>query len=237
MDIHLEDSGYVQAVDARKLMRTAERYDLRIYVMKRPGDFVGTGAAAARVRPRAAVTPAVRRALGEVFVLGNERTQQQDVGFVFDQLVEIAVRALSPGINDPFTAMRCIDRIADALAVVARTSFPSPYRFDDEGHLRVITHPLSFDVLVSLVFYPVAEAAAGRADVLLRLLSATEEIAGSCEDERERSALSAFARYVYDLAAAVPGAGTRAAEFDAAHSRVEERLQRRLAVAPAGETE
>jgi uncharacterized membrane protein len=231
VEVRLEGSGYVQAVDARKLMDVAQRHDLRVYVTKRPGDFVGTGTVAARVRPNAALGPAVYRRLQDVFVLGNERTQQQDVGFVFDQLVEIAVRALSPGINDPFTAMRCIDRLADALGVVARTAFPSPYRFDADGKLRVVTHPLNFEVLVSLVLYPVAEAAAGRADVLLRLLSAGAEVADSCEDEREQSALGAFVDYVQDLAVEVPGAAARGEEFRHAHQRVKSRLKRPLGVA------
>lgn len=227
VEVRLGSAGYVQAVDARKLMDVARRGDLQVYVMKRPGDFAGTDTPAARVRPGTAVQPAVYRQLQDVFVLGNERTQQQDVGFVFDQLVEIAVRALSPAINDPFTAMRCIDRIGDALGVVARTAFPSPYRFDTGGQLRVITHPLNFEVLVSLVLYPVAEAAAGRGDVLLRLLSAAADIAASCEDERERAALRAFADYARELAEAVPGAGLRESEFSDAHGRIIAHLERR----------
>lgn len=196
--------GYVQAVDAVKLMKVTIKYDLQIYVMKRPGDFVNHQAVVALVRPGHLITPRLARTVQELFVLGSERTAQQDVAFVFDQLVEIAIRALSPGTTDSFTALRCVDRLADSLVLVARTPFPSPYRFDSSGTLRVITKPVSFDVLVGLVLYPVAEAAVGHTNVVVRLFEVTREIGLACKQKRERQALLRFNDFLLDVARTAP---------------------------------
>jgi uncharacterized membrane protein len=198
-DVLSSRSGYIQAIDAVRLMRLTTRLDLQVTLHRRPGDFVPLSSALARVRPKSRVSPELAVALEEVVVLGRERTAQQDVGFVFDQLVEIALRALSPGVTDLFTAMRCIDRLADALAMVARTAIPSPYRFDIDGELRVITQPLNFVVLLRQVFYPIGEAAMGKGIVVKRLYAAVEEIAPSCGEERERRELEAFRRYLQRL--------------------------------------
>ena len=82
--------------------------------------------------------------INDAFVLGSQRTEQQDVEFPIDQLVEIAVRALSPGINDPFTAIRCIDQLSAALCHLAQREIPSPYRYDDHDQLRILAEPISF---------------------------------------------------------------------------------------------
>jgi uncharacterized membrane protein len=72
------------------------------------------------VWPAERVTDALVNQLNDAFVFGNQRTASQDVEFSFLQMVEIAVRALSPGINDPFTAIACVDRLGSALCRLAR---------------------------------------------------------------------------------------------------------------------
>ena len=224
-ELPLSGGGYIQAVDAVKLMKVAIKHDLQIYLTKRPGDFVNHQAIVASVRPSHRVTVRRTQALQDVFVLGSERTAQQDVAFVFDQLVEIAIRALSPGTTDSFTALRCIDRLADALALVARTPFPSPYRFDPDGILRVITRPVSFDVLVSLVLYPVAEAAVGHTNVVVRLFETTREIGLACEQKRERQALLRFNDYLLEVARTAPGYLEHYADLETLHDSARQAIQ------------
>lgn len=77
------------------------------------------------------------------FAIGKQRTEQQDIEFSIDQLVEIAMRAISPGINDPFTAIQCINQLSAGLSHLAERDFPSLYRFDDQKKLRVIAETLS----------------------------------------------------------------------------------------------
>ncbi|NBB89720.1 MAG: DUF2254 domain-containing protein [Spirochaetes bacterium] len=217
VDLRVENTGYIQAVDAKKLMNVVVAADIQVYLTKRPGDFVSHGAVVAKIRSGEHVCAKTERRLRDVFVLGVERTAQQDVAFVFDQLVEIGIRALSPGIYDSFTAMRCVDRLADALSLVARTPFPSPYRFDGEGNLRVITEPLNFAVLISLVLYPLAEAAAGHTNVVARLFGAIGEIGSACGEQREREALRRFNDYLLELSQSAPGRPVEYAGLDKLH--------------------
>ncbi|MFP4330558.1 MAG: DUF2254 domain-containing protein [Spirochaetaceae bacterium] len=224
-ELRLPASGYVQAVDSNKLMRLCSRHDLQVFMKKRPGDFVPQRVVVAMVRPVEHVTDSVLRQLSDVFVLGIERTVQQDVAFVFDQLLEIAIRALSPAVTDTFTAMRCIDRLTDALALVTRTSFPSPYRYDKSGVLRVITHPIDFDVLVSMVLYPLAEESAGHTNVISRLFRGVSEIGESAEDDREREALLRFNDYLLALARTAPGQPDRYSKIEELHRSAEKTIR------------
>ena len=63
-------------------------------------------------------------------MLGKDRTPKQDIAFAIRQLVEVALRALSPGVNDPFTAVECINRLGEGLCIVVRRQRPLAYRFD-----------------------------------------------------------------------------------------------------------
>jgi len=96
------------------------------------------------VWPGDRVTEEFAARVNSAFALGNQRTSAQDVEFAVHQLVEIAVRALSPGINDPFTAYACVDRLGSALCRLVQREMPSPYRFDGQGRLRVIVAAFTF---------------------------------------------------------------------------------------------
>ncbi|MFP4508543.1 MAG: DUF2254 domain-containing protein [Spirochaetaceae bacterium] len=218
-EVSLSGGGYVQAVDAAKLMKTAVTHDLCIYLARGPGEFIYHDAVVARVVPADAVTPKVERSLRDVFILGTERTAQQDVAFVFEQLVEIALRALSPGTVDSFTAIRCIDRLADALALVARTPVPSPYRFDSSGLLRVVTQPVNFNALVTLALYPVAEAAAHHTNVMVRLFESARQIGVSCAQTHEREVLKRLNDYLLETSRAADGNRPSYADFAAFHDQ------------------
>jgi uncharacterized membrane protein len=218
-DLTLAGGGYIQAVDAVKLMKLTVKHNLQVYLIKRPGEFVNHDAAVAQIRPHDAVTPRLARALGDVFILGSERTAQQDVAFVFEQLVEIAIRALSPGTTDSFTAIRCVDRLSDALSLVARTPVPSPYRFDSDGTLRVVTKPVSFDVLVNLVLFPVAEAAARHTNVVVRLFDSICEIGDACTQRHEQRSLLGFNDYLFEVARTAPGDTAQYGGFVALHEK------------------
>ncbi|MBK8524571.1 MAG: DUF2254 domain-containing protein [Betaproteobacteria bacterium] len=110
----LED-GYLQLIDADALMALASQEDLLLRLERRPGHYLVKGQAMVMVWPGERVTEALVDQLNDAFVFGNQRTATQDVEFSFYQLVEIAVRGAFPGINDPFTAIACVDRLGPAL--------------------------------------------------------------------------------------------------------------------------
>ncbi len=97
----------------------------------RPGDFVAEGTTLAWLWPGAKSNEKIHTPLCSAFYFGKQRTPTQDVESAIGPLVEVAVRALSPGINDPFTAMTCIDWLGDALIRLAGREIPSAWRYDE----------------------------------------------------------------------------------------------------------
>lgn len=192
------EHGYIQLIDGDQLMQLATHHNLLVRLERRAGDFVVPGDALLAVFPCAAVTAELETQLGNVFVLDSQRTLTQDVRFAFNQLVEIAVRALSPGINDPFTAITCIDYLGGALCRMAGRSMPAPYRADDEGRLRVISDSLTDDDLVGIVFDPIREYGRGSSAVVLRLMETIGKIAVRASRERLLAALGRQAQLLID---------------------------------------
>ena len=188
--------GYVQAIDTRALLRLARAHDLVIELHRRPGHFVIADRPLMRVWPGERVDEQVIKAAAEQVVLGPKRTPTQDVEFSIDSLVEIAVRALSPGINDPRTAITCIDRLAAALAHLVRSGERSPLIHDRDGTLRLITNPTSFEEAVDAAFNQIRQAANGHVSVLIRLTEGLTEVAEIVATDRQRMALARHAAMV-----------------------------------------
>lgn len=147
-----DESGYIRALDEAELMRVSKRHDLTVRLEYRPGDFVSRGKPLLYAWPQESVTEAAADDLRTSFTVGAERTMHQNMYFLVDELVEIAARALSPGVNDPFTAMGCLDWLQSVLLTLAGREVPGSHRFDEEGHLRVIVHPIGFKAMAGRVF-------------------------------------------------------------------------------------
>ena len=119
-------------------MTLATEEDFVVRLERRPGNYVVAGCPLALVLPGSRVTDRLTDQVRSLFVLGHTRTSNQDIEFGVNQLVEIAVRALSPGLNDPFTAITCVDHLGTALCRLATRDTPSPYRHDAQQQLRMI---------------------------------------------------------------------------------------------------
>jgi len=181
-------SCYVQAIDTEVLMQIAKDEDLLIEIQHHPGDFVVKGSPLVLVYPAAARKKLVKQ-INNAFVLGVQRTIQQDVKFPIDQLVEIAARALSPGINDPFTAVTCIDRLSAALCHLAQKEIPSNYRYDDTDKLRVIARSVTFEAALDKAFNQIRQYGHSSTAVTIRLLDAIAIIAPFTHTKADRTAL------------------------------------------------
>ncbi len=109
--------------------------------------------------------------LRRAHVTGPQRTLPQDLAFAIDQLVEIAIRALSPAVNDTFTAMTCIDWLGDGLAVITQrwVSDRRAYR-DDDGQVRLIEAGISYQRLVDRAYDKIRQAGRGMPAVMIRQL-------------------------------------------------------------------
>jgi uncharacterized membrane protein len=191
-------SGYVQVVDADRLIQLAEQHDLTIAMAARPGDFVVHHRPVAYVVPADRVSDDVRSTVNDSVVLGDERTVVQDVSFPVHQLTEIAVRALSPGTNDPSTAMACIDRLGAAFVQFLGRRWPSAYRYDEQGRLRLVAHPVAFSELVDHAFGQIRQYGRTSSAVTIRLLDAIERIAPDASSPDHWHALDRQAGLIYE---------------------------------------
>ena len=187
-------AGYLQSLDTAQLVDWAVKHDLRIRLTIRPGNYVFPGAPIAWLsRPAVAAEQAVCDAL----VLGAERTPYADVEFAIRQLVEVAMRALSPGINDPYSAISVIDRLGSALCELVGVRLPSG-KYVREGRLVLTVPAVDYDGLADTMFHPLRQYGSTSAMVLIRLVEVFTAIA-SCEaDVARRATLQRHALLVMD---------------------------------------
>lgn len=188
--------GYVQAIDGARLMDVASAHDRLVRVERGPGRFVRRGSVLARCWPPPGQDDGVLSGLASAFVIGAERTATQDVAFFVDQLVDVAVRALSPGINDPATAQVVIERLSAALCQLAGREIPSAYRADEQGRLRVIARPVDFTELADAAFNAIRQYGRTSCAVSLRLLEVIADIASCVRREEDRLTLLRHAAMV-----------------------------------------
>src|SRR5699024_8901730 len=118
--------------------RIAKKHDLIVRVDARPGRFVTKGDTLLSVYPSSRASNEIRTELGNLVVLGSERAPEQDLEFAVRRLVEIAQRALSPGVNDPTTALYCLDRIEQVLLLLAERELASQSSGERDDRLRIL---------------------------------------------------------------------------------------------------
>lgn len=171
-----QSSGYVQSVDSGALLRMATEADFIVNVVARPGAFVTERDPLLQVLATKAPDEEKLDGLRSTLIIGIERTPYQDLDFSIRRIVEIAQRALSPGINDPTTALYCIDRLREATMRLAERRTPSSCRHDDEGRLRIVAEPVSFEKVAAGAFGAVGHYAGSDSDVLNAITSALDAV-------------------------------------------------------------
>lgn len=183
------EDGYVQMIDADALIAIAKQEDVLIHIEHRPGAYVSAGGALVRVSPGVKTSPDLEGRINEAFVIGNQRTATQDFEHLIAQIVEVAVRALSPGINDPFTAASCVDRLGSVLKRVAGREIPSPLRRDEDGQVRVVAPVTTFPMIAEAAFSSIRRYGRSSVEVSTRLLETIAAIAPALQREEDREAL------------------------------------------------
>ena len=181
-------SGYLQFIRHKTLVGLATETGAVVRLLYRPGHFLVEGHPIAIVWP-AQAADAVTRELRRAHVTGPIRTLTQDLAFAFDQLVEIAIRALSPAVNDTFTALTCIDWLGESLCKVSTRWHPTPVHRDSFGYVRVITAHVSWDGLVERAFEKIRQAGRGMPAVMIRQLDALTKIMQYASTPEQRGIL------------------------------------------------
>ncbi len=192
-------SGYIQYVGYAQLIAIATRTDSFVRLEHRPGHYLATGRPLAMVWPRGAA-PEVARALRKAHVTGPHRTLVQDPVFAIDQLVEIAIRALSAAVNDTFTALTCIDWLSAGLGRVSGRVLDEGVYRDSTGKVRLIEFDPSYARMVNRSFDKIRQAARGMPAVLIRLIDALGSIMFDATSLEQRVVLRRQADMVLRLA-------------------------------------
>jgi uncharacterized membrane protein len=169
------DSGYLQFIRIRSLVSFAEEANVVICLNHRPGHFIVQGHPIGTVWPPEAAAR-VNEALGRAHITGPYRTLTQDVSFGIDQLVEIGIRALSPAVNDTFTAMTCVDWLGDNLCKIVKRWHPTRVHRDGQGFIRLIAAQPSYERLVQRSFEKIREASMGMPAIMIRQLDTIAQI-------------------------------------------------------------
>lgn len=180
--------GYLQRLDQEALANWAQDHKAAIRLLVRPGDYVFPGAPFAVVlwKEKTEGLAAVSEAINAATTLSSERTSSDDLEYTVRQLVEVAVRALSPGINDPHTAISVLDRLGAALCDLVDRSFLTGI-WPHEGRPNLVVPSVDYDGLTDAMFHMIRQNAAGSTAVLTRLLEVLASVA-SCEPRSDRHA-------------------------------------------------
>jgi uncharacterized membrane protein len=186
--IRTPKSGYLQFIRHQTLVRVATEADAVIRLPYRPGHFLVEGRELASVWPPEAAER-VAEYLARAQATGPHRTLTQDVAFGVDQLVEIAIRALSPAVNDTFTALTCIDWLGDSLCKIAPVWAPTGVHRDHRGVIRVISDQVSYERLVQRAFEKIRQASRGMPAVMIRQLEALTTIMEQTTDPQRAQVL------------------------------------------------
>ncbi|TCT03993.1 DUF2254 domain-containing protein [Aquabacter spiritensis] len=175
--------GYLQELDTDGLADWAAERDAQILLLVRPGDHVFPGSPIAVVTPE---TEGAQEAVRAATALGSKRMSSADLEFAVRQLVEVAVRALSPGINDPYTALSVLDRLGAALCDIGPFHLRSGVVMR-QGKPVLVVRNVDYDGLADSMFHLIRQNARGSATVLVRQLEVLAAIA-SCETAPHRLA-------------------------------------------------
>ena len=184
-----DNSGYIRFVDTRRLVALAKHYHVTIRILRRVGHFVPAGIPLVMVSKGKRLSPEGTAELLAAFDLGPTRTLQQDVEFGVLQIVDVALKAISPAVNDPTTAINCVDQLSRILIRFASREPPEDLLYDPPGIVRAGIAWIHFERLLDAAFEQIRMYSKTDVAVSLRLLRALGDIAASTPDPEFRRIL------------------------------------------------
>lgn len=188
------NEGYLQTINVQYLNKLAAENGLVIEVLDKPGSFLIEGHEVARYLDGEEVEKerdeeSLEKRIADAFIVGNQRTPRQDLECAVDELVEIAVRALSPGINDPFTAVASVDRLTATLCRLAGRDLRWSLYTDDDQEQRVLFAPLEYRRVLATAFNLIRQYGASSVSVSIRQLESLATIAGCTSEDAHLAAI------------------------------------------------
>ena len=196
--IAAHESGYIRFMDTDRLYQLARKYRVKVQMLRRVGQFVPAGIPLLKVDRAERLPPEAITDFRGAVDIGPSRTLQQDAEFGVLQIVDIALRAISPAVNDPSTAINCIDQLSRILIRFAARQEPASVLYDLPGEVRVIIPWIRFEGLLDSAFEQIRHYGIADIAVCLRLLRALGDIAITIEDPEQRSAIVARGDRIVD---------------------------------------
>jgi uncharacterized membrane protein len=189
-------SGYIRYIDINRLITLAREYGIRVRLERRVGHFVPAGVPIIWVSKPERASPVRELHLLAALDLGPTRTMQQDVEFGIIQIVDIALRAMSPAINDPSTAISCVDQLSRIIIYWLRREQPKTRYYAPPHVLRLVVPWITFRGLLNTAFDQVRHYATADLAVSLRLIRALHDIASATTRSDEQKLLVELAQRV-----------------------------------------
>jgi uncharacterized membrane protein len=225
-----EASGYIRFIDTGRLVALAKSNHVKIRAVRRVGQFVPAGTPLLMAYRGNRLSPEGRSEILDAFDLGPSRTLQQDVEFGVLQIVDIALKAISPAVNDPTTAVTCVDQLSRILICFASRQLPAAVLYDPPGIARVSIPWIDFDGLLKSAFEQIRLYSKSDIAVSLRMLRALGDIAWTTLDPAYRGALYEEGRRI------VEGCAQKLGEEELSPLRMRLSALEKLVAAPSAAT-
>jgi uncharacterized membrane protein len=210
-------SGYIQGVDEGAILDLARNHKTIVRMERTVGAFAVQGAVLASLALTYPPDREMIAALNRAYRISHHRTIEWDPAFGIRQIVDIALKALSPGVNDTSTAVMCVDYLTAILARLSSRCYPPSYRYDGDA-LRVIARVVTFEALLAEAFDQIRGSAEGNVAIIARMLGAIDALGSLTDNRNHRQALHEQVQWIAELAGrTVPAPQDRA------------RIERRLA--------
>jgi len=217
-------SGYIQNVNDTALLSLARERKTIVLMEHGIGEFVVQNTTLASLALEDHPDQETIAALQATFSIGRHRTVEQDAAFGIRQIVGVALKALSPGINDTTTAVMCVDYLTTILARTAPRQIPSSRRYE-EGELRVIAKGPSFESLLAESFDQIRSSAKGNIAIMSRMLSALQTIASLTARPGRRRAIRYQVQWIAEMTERTVETAHDRARIDTLLARVRETLE------------
>jgi uncharacterized membrane protein len=203
-------TGYIQSIDYEALVAAAAEVDAVVRLESQPGQFVVQGTVLAVAEGDMLSQTQLEDEFGRAVIrIGVRRTLLQDPEFAIAQIVEIALRAMSPGVNDPNTAVTCVNWVADSLRILAMEPAGNPAHLDSEGNIRVIEKVNDFERIVAAAYGPIRQVARNSPMLTMAMLNSISLIVPFLQTTTQQETLHNQVRLAYEGLAADTVSGDR----------------------------
>ncbi len=196
-------TGYMEIIETGELLSLAKDHNIVVHVTEKPGRFVIKGTPVGKIYGQTPLEDDLASDILNTVVIGQQRTMAQDIEFSIAAMVEIALRALSPGLNDPFTAITCIDRLAAGMAELMSHGLPKAVFRGGGDELRLIIAPATFQGVFDTAFNGIRQDCAGKISIVTRILEVLTNLAYLVENNEQQEAVLSHADRIMNAAKAI----------------------------------